>query len=63
VAASIAVRPGCELSRQAVVAHCRLRLAEFKIPRRIEFVDAIPVDITGKKPKPWAAPPNPSHPA
>ncbi len=63
VAAAIALRPGCELSRQAVVAHCRLRLAEFKIPRRIEFVDAIPVDTTGKKPQPWAPAPDQSHPA
>jgi long-chain acyl-CoA synthetase len=63
VAATIALRPGCALSRHAVVAHCRLRLAEFKIPRRIELVDAIPVDITGKKPKPWAAAPDQSNPA
>ncbi len=53
VCASIAVRPGFELSRQAVVAHCRQRMAEFKIPRRIEFVDALPVDATGKKPQRW----------
>jgi len=60
VAATIVVRPGCELSRQAVVAHCRLRLAEFKIPRRIEFVDSIAVDVTGKRPKAWAAAPDQS---
>jgi acyl-CoA synthetase (AMP-forming)/AMP-acid ligase II len=53
VAATITVRPGSHLSRQAVVAHCRRRLAEFKIPRRIEFVDSIPVEVTGKKPKAW----------
>ncbi len=53
VSASIAVRPGFELSRQAVVVHCRQRMAEFKIPRRIEFVDALPVDATGKKPQLW----------
>jgi long-chain acyl-CoA synthetase len=55
VAASIGVRPGFTLSRQAVVAHCRRRLAEFKIPRQIEFVDAIAVEITGKKPKDWGS--------
>jgi acyl-CoA synthetase (AMP-forming)/AMP-acid ligase II len=53
VATTIEVRPGSTLSRQAVVAHCRRRMAEFKIPRRIEFVDAIAVDVTGKKPKAW----------
>lgn len=46
-------RPGCALSRQAVVAHCRQRLAEFKIPRRIELADSIPVEVTGKRPKAW----------
>jgi long-chain acyl-CoA synthetase len=55
VAAAIALRPGCELSRQAVVAHCRARMAEFKIPRRIEFVDALPADASGKKPQAWTA--------
>jgi long-chain acyl-CoA synthetase len=53
--ATIEVRPDSTLSRQAVVVHCRRRLAEFKIPRRIEFVDTIPVDVTGKKPKAWEA--------
>jgi acyl-CoA synthetase (AMP-forming)/AMP-acid ligase II len=53
VAAVIAVRPGCALGRQAVVAHCRQRLAEFKIPRRIELVDSIPVEVTGKRPRAW----------
>jgi hypothetical protein len=28
-------------------------LAEFKIPRRIEYVDAIAVELTGKKPRAW----------
>jgi acyl-CoA synthetase (AMP-forming)/AMP-acid ligase II len=53
VAAIIAVRPGCALSRQAVVAHCRERLAEFKIPRQLELVDSLPVEVTGKKPRAW----------
>jgi long-chain acyl-CoA synthetase len=59
--ATIGVRPGSTLSRQAVVAHCRRRLAEFKIPRRIEFVDAIAVEVTGKKPKAWGTEGDESH--
>jgi long-chain acyl-CoA synthetase len=55
IAATIGVRPGCALSRNAVVAHCRRRLAEFKIPRQIEFVDAIAVEVSGKKPKVWGS--------
>jgi long-chain acyl-CoA synthetase len=61
VAATIGVRPGSTLSRQAVVAHCRRRLAEFKIPRRIEFVDTIAVEVTGKKPKAWGTEADESH--
>jgi long-chain acyl-CoA synthetase len=53
ITVTIGVRPGFTLSRQAVVAHCRRRMAEFKIPRQIEFVDAIAVEVTGKKPKAW----------
>jgi long-chain acyl-CoA synthetase len=53
-AAIIAVRSGCELSRRDIVAHCRRRLAEFKIPRRIELVDSIPVEVTGKRPVAWS---------
>jgi acyl-CoA synthetase (AMP-forming)/AMP-acid ligase II len=61
VAATIGVRPGLTLSRQAVVAHCRRRLAEFKVPRRIEFVDAVAVEVSGKKPKAWGTETDESH--
>jgi long-chain acyl-CoA synthetase len=61
VAATIGVRPGSTLSRQAVVAHCRRRLAEFKVPRQVEFVDAIAVEVTGKKLKAWGTEADESH--
>jgi acyl-CoA synthetase (AMP-forming)/AMP-acid ligase II len=32
----------------AVIAHCREHLAGFKTPRRIEIVDTLPVNATGK---------------
>ena len=52
-------RRGIEIVRAIVVAHkdctvkelvnfCKDRMAEFKIPRRIEFKEAIPVDVMGK---------------
>jgi acyl-CoA synthetase (AMP-forming)/AMP-acid ligase II len=37
VCASIVLRPGSGLDRAAVLAHLRRRLAEYKLPRRIEF--------------------------
>jgi acyl-CoA synthetase (AMP-forming)/AMP-acid ligase II len=53
ITATLAVRPGRTLSRRAVVAHCRRRLAEFKIPRRINLVGSLPVETSGKRPRAW----------
>ncbi|HKN47453.1 MAG TPA: fatty acid--CoA ligase family protein, partial [Candidatus Polarisedimenticolia bacterium] len=39
---------GKGLTREAVLTACRARLAPFKIPRRIEFVDALPLTARGK---------------
>jgi long-chain acyl-CoA synthetase len=55
VAASIVAESGGELTRAAVMQHCRKHLAEFKIPRVIKFVAAAAADLTGKTPKPWAS--------
>ena len=40
-------------TRRDVVAHCREFLAEYKIPRIIELVDEIPMDVTGKVALAW----------
>ena len=41
-------RPGRELSAAEVRAFVRERLARFKVPRDVEFVDALPRNETGK---------------
>jgi HIP---CoA ligase len=41
------------INRAAVVEHCRHNLAEYKIPRVVEIVDALPPDLTGKDVVPW----------
>ena len=41
-------RAGVELSEDDVRAHCRGRIAHYKIPRHILFVDAFPMTVTGK---------------
>jgi acyl-CoA synthetase (AMP-forming)/AMP-acid ligase II len=46
--AVIAVREGSALNRLEVVAHCRQFLAEYKIPRIMEFVSQLSEDLTGK---------------
>ena len=47
-AVSACLVAGKGLTREAVLAACRARLASYKIPRRIEFVDAIPLTSRGK---------------
>jgi acyl-CoA synthetase (AMP-forming)/AMP-acid ligase II len=41
-------RPGASLTADEVTAFCRERLANFKVPRRVEFVDALPRNLAGK---------------
>ncbi|MFJ9390440.1 class I adenylate-forming enzyme family protein [Nocardioides sp. NPDC101246] len=40
--------PGAELDPAAVLAHCRERLAGYKVPVRVEVVDALPLNASGK---------------
>lgn len=49
IKASVVVRQGEALQREAVVGRCRERLAEHKVPRIVEFVDALPENIMGKR--------------
>jgi len=41
-------RDGSALTAEAVIAFARERLANFKVPRRVEFVDALPRNLGGK---------------
>ena len=41
-------RTGTELDADAVRAHVRSSLARYKVPRDVEFVDALPRNATGK---------------
>ena len=46
--AFIVPREGTAIDREEIVAYCRERLASFKIPSEIEFVDEIPRSASGK---------------
>jgi len=48
VKAIIALAPGAELSEEDVIAFCKERLAAYKYPRVVEFMDALPKGSTGK---------------
>jgi acyl-CoA synthetase (AMP-forming)/AMP-acid ligase II len=46
--AYVVVRAGAPLEEGALVAWCRERMANFKVPRRVVVVDALPMNATGK---------------
>jgi acyl-CoA synthetase (AMP-forming)/AMP-acid ligase II len=37
-----------EVSESDLLAWCRDRMAGFKVPRTVEFLDALPLNATGK---------------
>jgi fatty-acyl-CoA synthase len=44
----VIARPGASLTEDDVRAFCQGRIAHFKIPRYVKFVDAFPMTVTGK---------------
>lgn len=46
--AIIVLKPGAQVSPEAIIAHCQARLAKFKVPKAIVFVDALPRNAAGK---------------
>jgi len=46
--AFVVLRPGATLEPDALVAWCREKMANYKVPRRVEVVDALPTNASGK---------------
>jgi len=44
----VKLREGAQLSEEDVRTYCRGRIAHFKIPRYVKFVDGFPMTVTGK---------------
>jgi acyl-CoA synthetase (AMP-forming)/AMP-acid ligase II len=42
------LRPGQELDAETLIAWARDEMANFKVPRRVEIVDALPLNASGK---------------
>jgi acyl-CoA synthetase (AMP-forming)/AMP-acid ligase II len=55
IRARIVPRQGFQVTRRQVIEQCRQRLADYKFPRVIEFLEQSPVTIAGKVPRPVAA--------
>jgi fatty-acyl-CoA synthase len=51
VCAWVRVREGAVLTEEEVREFCRERIAHYKVPRYIRFVDAFPMTVTGKMQK------------
>lgn len=47
-AASVVARPGTPIAADDLIAFCRERLAKYKVPVRIHFVDVLPRTASGK---------------
>jgi len=48
VKAAIVLKEGAEATAEEIIAFCRERLATFKAPRIVEFVNELPKSATGK---------------
>ena len=48
VTAAVVLRDGQSATSEELIAHCRARLAGFKVPRHLVFVDALPKNASGK---------------
>ncbi len=48
VTAAVQLRPGARLDMEELQAFCRKRLAGYKVPTRIRFLDALPRNAAGK---------------
>jgi long-chain acyl-CoA synthetase len=48
VKACVALKPGATATIDEIVAHCRVSLTEYKVPRQIEIRDTLPMSAVGK---------------
>ncbi len=46
--AFIVPKEGANLTEERVIGHCNERLARFKVPRYVDFIEALPRNATGK---------------
>lgn len=47
----VRLRPGASVNEEAIREFCRGRIAHYKIPRYVRFVESFPTTVTGKMQK------------
>jgi len=48
IMAWVKLKPGEQATEEEIIAYCKGKIAHYKIPRYIKFVDAFPMTVTGK---------------
>ncbi|RFA10464.1 hypothetical protein B7R54_15575 [Subtercola boreus] len=48
VVAFVVADPAANLTEEAVIAHCRTLIAGYKVPKQVNFVEALPLTASGK---------------
>ncbi len=48
VKAFVVVEPGIALEEDSIIEHCARHLARYKCPQKVNFVDEVPVNLSGK---------------
>ena len=49
MAACVVLKPGTNITAEALIGHCRERLANYKVPRHLEFSETdLPKNGSGK---------------
>jgi len=48
VKAFVVLEPGASLTEEDVISYCREKLAVYKVPKIVEFIDALPTSSAGK---------------
>jgi fatty-acyl-CoA synthase len=48
LAAWVKLKAGCQATEEEIREFCKRKLAHFKVPRYVRFVDAFPQTVTGK---------------
>ena len=46
--AYVMLRPGAQVTSRSLITHCREHLAAYKVPRAVQFVEAVPMTPSGK---------------